>query len=190
MIHITGPCTNKPNCFGKWAALNTDHWLWQGSSLSDDERFGFGRVPNSFAVGHAADAWVEGMPLPGLTDGQQPVILAEGTDYDPADPSKGYTPDGYPDPDPPPPATCEDIENLIGSEPQENTKQPVDKGGTILYFPHTGGGHVLVIGASATPWALASDAALSGLLQRSLSCFAYDEGCGYDIYLPAILKDS
>ena len=63
-----------------------------------------------------------------------------------------------------------------------------DRAGTILYFRHEGGGHVLVIGASATPWALDSDATLSGLLQRGLACFAYDQGCGRELFLPAILK--
>ena len=187
MNHITRPCGNAPFCFGQWAALNTDHWLWQDSGLHDDDRFGLGRAPGSFAVGHEADTWVDGMPLPGLAAGQQPVILAEGTDFDPAHPSKGrLAPDGYPGS---PSATCEDnVMSLIGQEKQDDgIRHIVPRGGTILYFPHTGGGHVLVIGASATPWALKSDAALSGLLQRSLSCFAYDEGCGYAVFLPVIL---
>lgn len=188
MIHITSPCDNKPNCFGKWAALNTGHWLWQGSGLSDDERFGFGRVPDSYAVGHEADTWVEGMPLPGLADGQQAVILAEGTDFDPVDPAKGSAGlDGHPNM---PPASCqENVMSLIGQGPGDSgVRIPIPRGGTILYFPHSGGGHVLVIGASATPWALASDAALSGLLERGLNCFVYGEGCGYDVFLPAVLK--
>ena len=185
VIHLTLPCSNKPFCFGQWAALNTNHWLWQGSGLSDDERFGFGRETSNplqaYAVGHEADTWVEGMPLPGLAEGQQAVILAEGTDFDPTDSSKGGIPDGFPIPDDipaPPPRTCQNILDLIGSESPEDGRRAVTKAGTILYFPHSGGGQVLVIGASATPWALQSDARLSGLLFRALSCFANDVGCG------------
>ncbi len=186
VIHLTLPCSNKPFCFGQWAALNTDHWLWQSSGLSDDERFGFGRETSNparqaFAVGHEADTWVEGMPLPGLAEGQQAVILAEGTDFDPTDSSDGGIPDGFPIPDDipaPSPRTCQNILDLIGSEPPEDGRSAVTKAGTILYFPHSGGGHVLVIGASATPWALQSDARLSGLQSRALECFANDVGCG------------
>jgi hypothetical protein len=194
VIHITRPCGNVPYCFGQWAALNTNHWLWQGSGLSEDDRFGVGRptatLSPTFAVGHEADTWVEEMPLPpGLAAGHQPVILAEGTDFDPDYPSKGGVPDGYPIPDVPP-RTCENsVLDLIGQgAADDGTRRVVTRGGTILYFPHNGGGNVLVIGASATPWALASDASLSGLLQRSLACFAYDEGCGYRIFLPAISR--
>ena len=186
VIHLTSPCASKPFCFGQWSALNTGHWLWQGSNLSDDERFGFGRettnpLKQAFAVGHEADTWVEGMPLPGLAEGQQAVILAEGTDFDETDPSRGGIPDGFPIPeDIPdrPPRTCENILDLIGSEPPEDGRTAVTKAGTILYFPHSGGGQVLVIGASATPWALQSDARLSGLLDRALACFANGVGCG------------
>jgi hypothetical protein len=185
MIHISRPCSDGPFCFGQWAASNTGHWLWQGGGLSEMERFGVGRAPGSFAVGHEADTWVEGMPLPGLAPEQQPVILAQGTDFDPDDPSKGYVPDGYPGTQP---RSCEDVLSKIGSESGSPPPSAMDEGGTILYFPHNGGGHVLVIGASATPWALASDAPLSGLLQRALSCFAYDEGCGYEIHLPAVMR--
>jgi hypothetical protein len=190
MIHATKPCTNKPFCFGKWAALNTNHWLWQDGGVNDDELFGFGRVPGSFAVGHEADTWVAGMPLPGLAEGQQPTILAEGTDFDAAHPTKGgIAPDGHPAL---PPASCEDnVMSLIGQEAAgDAVRVPLTRTGTILYFPHTSGGHVLVIGASATPWALASDAALSSLLHRALACFAVDERCPRQVYLPAVLESA
>jgi len=166
-IHYVHPCGmvqydrmfGSPFCLGYWVAANTGHWLWQGSGLQDDDPFGYGRlgiVPGkgsvqTYALGHEADTWVDGMPLPGLADGQQPVILAEGwglTDYD------------------------ERVNSLLTDMGITD-----EKAGTILYFPHTAGGHVLVIGASATPWALESDNALSGLMQRALSCFAYDNGC-------------
>ena len=186
VIHLTKPCSNKPFCFGQWSAVNTDHWLWQGSGLSDDERFGFGPETSNpsrqaFAVGHEADTWVDGMPLPGLAEGQQAVILAEGTEFDPTDSSDGNPPDGFPVPDDVPvprPVTCQDILDFIGSEPPEDGRSAVTKAGTILYFPHSGGGEVLVIGASATPWALQSDTRLSGLLHWALACFANDVGCG------------
>ncbi len=78
----------------------------------------------------------------------------------------------------PRPRTCQNILDFIGSEPPEDGRTAVTKAGTILYFPHSGGGEVLVIGASATPWALQSDARLSGLLHRALACFANGVGCG------------
>ena len=141
VIHLTKPCANKPFCFGQWAARNTDHWLWRGSGLSQDERFGFGRETTSprqaFPVGHEADTWVEGMPLPGLAEGQQAVILAEGTDFDPTDSSDGRFPDGFPIPDgipAPPPRTCESNLDLIGNEPPEDGRRALTKAGTILYY--------------------------------------------------------
>lgn len=200
-IHLVKPCTDKPFCFGKWAARNTGHWLWSGSGLSEDERFGAGHETTdplgrpTFAGGHELDTWVEGMPLPGLADGQQPVILAEGVDFGPSDPG-GRTNlldrIGAEEP------TCDDILNLpvIDDEGNDASISPpsrdgatfeATKAGTILYFPHSGGGHVLVIGASATPWALKNDATLSDLLYRALACFALDVGCGYEVFLPAIL---
>ena len=187
-IHATKPCSDRPFCFGQWAASNTNHWLWQGSGLSDNDLFGQGRLPGSYAVGHEMDTWTEGMPLPGLAPGEQAVILGEGTAFDPqneADFFRGNEfPVGHPDSPIQSPLTCQDI--VAGDGPPLVN---LERAGTILYFPHAGGGHVLVIGASATPWALASDAALSGLLQQSLSCFAYDAGCGYEIYLPSVLTN-
>lgn len=187
VTHLTKPCTDQLFCFGQWAAQNTDHWLWEGSGLSDNERFGIGRETaraskKTFAVGHEADTWVQGMPLPGLADGQQAVILAEGTDFDETNPSRGVkTLDGGPNAEKASddqPRTIEDIVGLIGREPPEDEREEVTNAGTILYFPHSAGGQVLVIGATATPWALQSDATLSGLLVRALDCFANDVGCG------------
>ena len=44
------------------------------------------------------------------------------------------------------------------------------------------------LAAGEAAWALQSDAVLSGLFRRSLDCFANDEGCGYGVYLPALLR--
>jgi len=192
-IHLTGPCTNRPFCFGQWQAQNTGHWLWQGSDLQDMDYFGIGRpsgvITPTFAVGHEADTWVSGMPIPGLAEGTNAVILAEGTRFDPLGENDfGHINDllqhiGEPN-------TC----NLTGGvtesqvSPANSVEDPEMRAGTILYFQHAGGGQVLVIGASATPWALASDTALSGLLHRALSCFAYGEGCGYRTFLPSIVR--
>ncbi len=192
-IHLTGPCENRPFCFGQWQAQNTGHWLWQGSDLQDMDYFGTGRslgvITPTFAVGHEADTWVSGMPIPGLAQETDPVILAEGTKFDPlgvndfgrindllqhiGEPNVCIIDQGVPEGQAPPAGNVED---------------PEARAGTILYFQHEGGGQVLVIGASATPWALESDAALSGLLHRALSCFAYDEGCGYRTFLPSIVR--
>ncbi len=195
--HLIRPCDNQPFCYGQWQAQNSDHWLWQGSGLSNDDLFGVGRptsfVTPTYAVGHEADTWVEGMPIPGLAAGQQPVILAEGANFDPEGAGDtgdvnnllsnvGITPTV---------PTCDEYTtSVIGTEPYTGgSDTPPTKAGTILYFSHTGGGHVLVIGASATPWALASDAKLSGLLRRSLDCFAYDQGCGYSLFLPTVIAE-
>jgi len=198
-IHYVHPCGLQynrlyggPFCLGQWEAANTGHWLWEGSGLADGDRFGFGRtavdpdtgapVP-TFAVGHEADTWVAGMPLPGLAVGQQPVILAEGVDLYryPERVNTLLERVGQPAP------SCEEIiqASLSGTDETDGTAEGLvaapaaaeEKAGTILYFRHAAGGHVLVIGASATPWALASDAALSGLLSRALSCFALGSGC-------------
>jgi len=197
--HLIHPCKDQPFCYGQWQARNASHWLWQGSGLEDDDLFGIGRptsfITPTYAVGHEADTWVEGMPLPGLAAGQQPVILAEGTKFDYVNSAgkldTGGTSNllntiGVTVTTP----SCEEFTaSLIGTSPYTGgVDTPPTRAGTILYFPHTGGGNVLVIGASATPWALASDTALSGLLQRALSCFALDEGCGYRIHLPVILR--
>lgn len=191
-IHLTGPCENRPFCFGQWQAQNTGHWLWQGSDLQDMDYFGVGRplgvITPTFAVGHEADTWVSGMPIPGLAQGTDAVILAEGTRFDPLGENDfGHTGDllqriGEPN-------TCILNESAPDGQfsPAGKVEDPEMRAGTILYFQHEGGGQVLVIGASATPWALASDVSLSGLLQRALSCFAYGEGCGYDVFLPAVL---
>ena len=190
-IHLTSPCSNKPFCFGQWEAQNIGHWLWQGSGMSDLDHFGIGRpstaITPTFAVGHEADTWLQGMPIPGLSPGQEPVILAEGTNFDPLGNGDSGGVNGLLDAIGVEP-TCDNVKNLIGEPVTPSNRPPATRAGTILYFPHSGGGHVLVIGASATPWALESDAALSGLLYRALMCFGYDEGCGYDIYLPAILR--
>ena len=191
--HLIHPCKNQPFCYGQWQAQNSDHWLWQGSGLSNDDLFGVGRptpfITPTYAVGHETDTWVPGMPLPGLAAGQQPVVLAEGVNFDPEGTGDaggvtdlldnvGITPTV---------PACEDYTaSIIGSVPYVVDDQPPTKSGTILYFPHSGGGDVLVIGASATPWALESDAALSGLMRRALNCFAYDQGCGYSVYLPTV----
>ncbi|MFQ5399782.1 MAG: N,N-dimethylformamidase beta subunit family domain-containing protein [Anaerolineae bacterium] len=192
-IHLTSPCKDQPFCYGRWAARNADHWLWQGSGLTDDARFGDGRpipgvITPTYALGHEVDTWVTGMPLPGLAAGQQPVILAEGTDFDLNGTGNGGSINnllgtiGQQN-------TCQDIQDLVNHPPTGGGRTQLtvnDVAGTILYFPHSGGGDVLVIGASATPWALESDAALSGLTQRALNCFAYDQGCGYNVYLPTV----
>ncbi len=193
-IHLTGPCQNRPFCFGQWEAQNTKHWLWQGSELQDKDYFGIGRplpaITPTYAVGHEADTWVSGMPIPGLAPGTDAVILAEGTKFDPL--GEGDF------------GGINDLLDHIGepnecrldqSAPEEGLvptsgiqPDPEPRAGTILYFQHAGGGQVLVIGASATPWALESDATLSGLLHRALNCFVFDEGCGYSTFLPAILR--
>lgn len=176
--HLIHPCEHPPFCFANWAARNAGHWLWRNSGLNEDQRFGFGRAPGSGAVGHETDTWVEGMPLPGLAAGQQPVILAEGVDFgaDSGDVNSilenvGRTVT---------PPSCEDFQlSQIGPRTWfGGTTNSPTVSGTILYFPHQGGGHVLAVGASATPWALWSDASLSGLLYRALGAFAYDVGLG------------
>jgi hypothetical protein len=193
-IHLTKPCDDKPFCFGRWQAKNTSHWLWQGSGLSNTDEFGIGRpsteITPTYAGGHEMDTWAPGMPIPGLAVGQKPVILGEGVMFDPLgnDDVGGVNSllDNIGEV-----LTCEMITDTIGDPVPQPGRSPAKDGtGTILYFPHSGGGHVLVIGASATPWALESDPALSGLLYRGLSCFVYGEGCGYDLYLPAILRSS
>ena len=125
----------------------------------------------------------------GLAEGQQPVILAEGVDFPAGDPGgRNNLLDQIGSERP----TCEELTQAIlsGELGEGGATYEATDAGTILYFPHSSGGHVLVIGASATPWALESDAALSGLLRRSLACFAYDEGCNQEIFLPAVLKSS
>jgi hypothetical protein len=130
------------------------------------------------------------MPIPGMAPDTKPVILAEGTKFDPlGEGDSGIINDlldhiGEPN-------EC----RLDQSAPEEGLvpasgiqTDPEPRAGTILYFQHEGGGQVLVIGASATPWALESDATLSGLLHRALNCFVYGEGCGYDAFLPAIIR--
>ena len=192
MNHATKPCDGRPFCYGQWATRNADHWLWQGSGLINDDLFGNGRLTPTltptYALGHEMDTWVEGMPLPGLAPGQEAVILGEGMALRPGEannlPKGRLRPTGHPT-DPPPPTECQDVINITPPP-----KEFLAEAGTILYFPHVGGGHVLAIGASATPWALASDAALSGLMERALACFANDEGCGYDTYLPLVIGDS
>ena len=92
---------------------------------------------------------------------------------------------------------CEDILSrlVIDDEGNDDSISPPSgdgatfeptQAGTVLYFPHASGAHVLVIGASVTPWALKSDMTLSALLRRALTCFAYDEGCGYHVFLPVV----
>ena len=189
--HATKPCSDRPFCYGQWAAHNTDHWLWQGSGLVNDDLFGLGRLTDSFALGHEMDTWDDGMPLPGLAPGQDPVILGEGQALRPDNSNAGDLPRGrqYPDGHPldpnPTPTTCEGIITA-----PDVPAVDLEQAGTILYFPHAAGGHVLVIGATATPWALASDSVLTGLLQRSLACFAYDQGCGYGHFLPLVTRGS
>jgi len=192
--HLVFPCFPQPFCFGQWKAQNTNHWLWQGSGLNVDDLFGNGRlVPGvtipTYAVGHEVDTWTNGMSIPGLAPGQEPLILASGTNHN----QPGTTT----------PArvndllntitqtlTCTDVQNLVGAtEHPGGGNTTATDAGTILYFPHAGGGHVLVIGASATPWALASDTSLAGLMYRAIQCFAFGQGCGFDSYLPLILKE-
>lgn len=195
-IHLTDPCGDQPFCYGRWAARSTDHWLWQGSGLTDDARFGNGRpipgvITPTYALGHEVDTWVTGMPLPGLAAGEQPVILAEGTDFDLNGTGDGGSLNNLLDPNAPQ-YTCQDIQGFVNNPPTGGGRTPAtvnDVAGTILYFPHSGGGNVLVIGASATPWALESDAALAGLMRRALNCFAYDLGCGYNVYLPSVISN-
>lgn len=183
VIHLTGPCTDQPFCYGQWEAQNIDHWLWGGSGLANGDLFGAGRESSTgkptFAVGHESDTWLQGMPLPGLAPGQEPVILGEGTGFDPDNPggrNQSLTASVAWGEEP---LCSASAAALIGQEvePPSKVYEP-GRSGTILYFPHVGGGHVLVIGASATPWALESDAALAGLLKRGLDCFALGEGCG------------
>ena len=182
-IHLTGPCTNQPFCYGRWETQNSDHWLWAGSGLNNGDLFGNGRESSTgrptYAVGHESDTWIPGMPLPGLAPEQEPVILAEGTAFNPDNPggrndafdkSTAYG-EG---------PSCKDFAGSMIDEGAAKGGKVYEAGksGTILYFPHVGGGRVLVIGASATPWALESDEMLSGLLYRALMCFAFDKGCG------------
>ena len=192
-IHLTKPCNNQPFCFGQWETQNSEHWLWQGTGLVDEDLFGIGRPTSgndpAYVVGHEADTWLPGLAIPGLAPGQDPIVLAEGTNFGSlGDGDTGRAFDLA--------ATigttlsCEDINSLVGSTPPDDTLAPATRAGSILYFPHVGGGHVLVIGASATPWALASDAILSRLTSRALDCFGYDHACGYSNYLPLTIGGS
>ena len=185
-IHLTGPCNAKPFCFGEWEAQNTDHWLWQGSGLQELDTFGIGRPADvltpTFAVGHEADTWLPGMLVPGLSSGQEPTILGEGINFNHVV-SDTIGQNGLLL-DPNHETSCDDVKDSIGVPVGAGTKTPATRGGTILYFEHAGGGHVLVIGASATPWALESNTSLSGLLFRGLDCFVNANGCGYDLFLP------
>lgn len=186
-IHLTKPCNAKPFCFGEWEAQNTDHWLWEGSGLSDLDNFGIGRPASvltpTFAVGHEADTWLPEMFIPALASGQEAVILAEGEHFDPLGNGDSIRQNALLV-DSTHQTSCDEVTAKIGQDLVDGIRPPATRGGTILYFEHEGGGHVLVIGASATPWALESDAALSGLLFRALDCFVNNSGCGYDLYLP------
>jgi hypothetical protein len=171
--HATTPCVGRPFCYGQWSTRNADHWLWNGSGLSNNDLFGIGRptptLSPTYALGHEMDSWFQGMPLPGLLSGQDAVILGEGLAMRPGEDNNLPKGIQYPSGHPAAPSitTCQEIMNV--SAPP---KIQLEQAGTILYFPHSGGGHVLTIGASATPWALSSDPDLAGLLQRSLSCFS------------------
>lgn len=184
--HLVRPCKSEPYCFGEWEAQNTDHWLWQGSGLQEEDLFGIGRpsetLTPTYAVGHESDTWLPGMLIPGLSSPLTATILAEGVNFNHVvsdtigqnglllDPNRQES--------------CGDVKEWIGEPVTLNQPVPATRGGTILHFEHLGGGQVLVISASATPWALESDPALSGLLFRALDCFANKNSCGYGIYLP------
>ncbi|MBA2660657.1 MAG: LamG domain-containing protein [Bradymonadaceae bacterium] len=171
-----------PTTFGRWEVEDADHWLWP-SGLRDGDRVGQSRYEDIFTVGHEGDSYVPNRPPPGLAAGATVSLLATGTAFPASVVGKlrrnlAYQPD------------CNEIAavhaGLMSPTGERHIAVTEDtRAGSILYYPHRGGGHVLTIGSTAAVWALQSDPAISGLAERAIDCFAYQRGChGEDSSLP------
>lgn len=163
--HMVAACEPNPECFGRWTAANVDHWLWQDSGVENGDEFGVSPVPGVFTVGHEADSQPPTLLPPGLLAGTTPVVLAQGGGF--------LTPL-------PRLVDLDLVEDLTCQEVLDNPDLvfPGDENslaGQISYYDHEAGGHVLSVGSTASPWALASDSTLSGLVLRALGAFAYGD---------------
>ena len=171
--HLIHPCKENPKCWGKWLAKNANHWLWK-DLIKDGETFGKSPINGVFTAGHEADVYHKDfMPL-GLRPGAKVTVLADGINH-----SKDSQ---YLDVAEMLKIDCE----LLKTRPIQDTParqrirknpDPQTRSGHIFYYPHKGGGHVLVVGSTAAPWSLSADKPLGGMVRRAIQCFAYDKQC-------------
>jgi hypothetical protein len=171
-----------PSTFGRWEVQNAGHWLWP-DDVGDGDHVGESRYDDIYTVGHEADSYDPMRPPPGLAPGAPVSVLAEGVDFPKPEFAShrrnlSYRPD------------CDEIEAVHAGEmePSADKNLPVTedtRAGSILHYRHAGGGHVLNIGSTASVWALQSDAAISGMVERAIDCFAYDSGCPDEPFEPS-----
>jgi N,N-dimethylformamidase len=169
--HLVGGC--EQDCYGRWEVMNAGHWLW-GGAVNDGDHVGVSPLPGIFTIGHEADTYLPGLPPPGLAPDTTPTVLAEGVRF--GNPHAMHILFAYPG-EPPSPPSCAEVEAGAGTGSPRPAPNEHTRAGSIVYFRHSGGGHVLSVGAVSAPWSLRSDASLAGLLERGLKCFALGEGC-------------
>lgn len=165
VTHLSLSCEPKPACFGRWRAQNTDHWLWSGIPVVEEQEFGRSPVDQIYVVGHEADSWPDPFFMPpGLAPGETPIVLAQGGGFRTAPGRVGLAEiiAGK---------TCTDFENLDIGDIAEPGEAGMDAG-QIVYYPHQGGGHVLTIGSTASAWGLLHDPLLTRLATFALARFA------------------
>ncbi len=171
-----------PSTFGRWEVTLADHWLWP-DDVYLGAHVGKSRFEDTYTVGHEMDTFDPQRPPAGLAPGADVTILAEGTHFprlDIADPARdlSFRPD------------CSYIEQVAEDrwayESDRYEFVPGDlRSGSIMMYPHEGGGHVLTIGSTAAAWALGHDHATSTMAERFLQCFGYGQGCHDDSYVPS-----
>lgn len=168
--YVSTTCERPTDCFGRWEAENTSHWLWGGSGADDGDTFGRSPVDGIWTVGHEADSFFPDMAPPGLMPGTQVEVLATGARWGDADRIRFI--DFSFDP------TCEELRENAGPDLVATYAPDSDeRAGNIVYYRHVGGGHVFTVGSTAAPWALGADGHVTGLVQHALRCMVRGEEC-------------
>ena len=168
MSEVVVPCTGPPACFGAWRVKAPGHFLWDGAGVVANQLV----APQT--VGHEMDVFDPRFPPPG----SGVTVLASGTDF-----GNGLAIDfDHRSFDP---ANCAELDAEATGDPltsywfsnRMSSFGPSAEHGTILYYRHAGGGHVLSVASTATVLGITQDPALARLAHNAFRCFALGQGC-------------